>query len=90
MSSDRIGDEREHNRHAAGRLQQRPDAGTASGQDDIGRERHQFRRVPPNALGIARGPAGLERHVAADNPARLLQSLQERAEAGLSFRIVRG
>ncbi len=41
--ADRIGDEREHNRHAAGRLQQRPDAGTASGQDDIGRERHQFR-----------------------------------------------
>ena len=32
---------------------------------------------------LARGPAVLDPHVAADRPARLLQPLQERSEAGL-------
>ena len=43
-----------------------------------------------NAVGIACGPAGVDPHVAADGPAQLRQPLQERCEAGLRFRIVRG
>ena len=42
------------------------DGRAASGQDDVRRERDQFRRVFANALGIARGPAIVDPHVAAD------------------------
>ena len=88
--ADRIGDDREHDRHGAGRLQQRPHGRGAMGQDDVRRERDQFRRVPANLGGIGRGPAGVDPHVAADGPAQLRQPLQERPDAGLKFRIVRG
>ena len=87
---DRIGDGREHDRHRAGRLQQRRHGRGAVGKDDIGRERRQFRRVSANVVGIGRGPAGVDPHVAADGPARLRQLLQERPHPGLKFRIVRG
>ena len=40
------------------------------------------------SVGIARGPAGVDPHVAADGPAQLLQPLQECPDAGLNFRIV--
>ena len=36
------------------------------GQDDVRRERDQFRRVFANGVGIARGPAIVDPHVAAD------------------------
>ena len=36
------------------------------GQDDIGRERGQFRRVPANFGGIGCGPARIDAQVAAD------------------------
>src|SRR5262249_8535591 len=62
---------------------------TATGQDDVWRERKELRRVFANAVGIARTPASVDPHVAGDSPARLLQPLQERGDAGLSFRIVR-
>ena len=55
-----------------------------------GRERDQFRRVFANAVGIACAPAVIDPHVAAVGPAQLLQTLQERREAGLPFGIVRG
>ena len=55
--ADRIGDWHEHDRHGAGRLLQRPHGRAASGQDDVRRERDQFRRVFANAVGIARAPA---------------------------------
>ncbi len=67
---DRIGDDREHDRHGAGRLQQRPHGRGAMGQDDVRRERGQFRRVSANFGGIGRGPAGVDPHVAADGPAQ--------------------
>ena len=54
--ADRIGDNHEHDRHSAGRLQQRPYGRAAMGQDDVRRERDQFRRVSANALGVARRP----------------------------------
>src|SRR6516225_8482317 len=46
--------------------------------------------VSANLGGIDRGPAGLNPHVLPDAPARLLQPLQERPEAGLPYRIVCG
>ena len=51
-----------------------------AGQDDVRRERDQFRRVSANAVGIARRPAGVDLHIAADGPAQLLQPLQERRD----------
>src|SRR6516225_10095645 len=46
--------------------------------------------VSANLGGIDRAPAGLNPHVLPDAPARLLQPLQERPEAGLPYRIVCG
>ena len=60
------------------------------GQDDVGRERGQFRRVSANVGGIGRGPARVDPHVAADGPAQERQRLLERPDAGLKFRVVRG
>jgi hypothetical protein len=77
-ATDRITSHREHDRHGAGRLQQRPHSRSAVGQDDVGRERNQFRRVPANVVSIRASPAGVDPHVAADTPARFLQTLQER------------
>jgi hypothetical protein len=68
-AADRIDDDREHDRHGAGRLQQRPHWSGAMGQDDVRRERGQFRRVSANLGGIGAGPAGVDPHVAADDPA---------------------
>ena len=42
------------------------------------------------ATGVACCPAVVDPHVSAVGPAQLLQHLQKRREAGLSFRIVRG
>src|SRR5262249_46301051 len=50
----------------------------------------QFRRMGAKPVGIARAPAGLDLHVAADGPARLLQALQKCPVARLSERIVGG
>ncbi|HEY5130994.1 MAG TPA: hypothetical protein VIJ35_27510 [Bradyrhizobium sp.] len=69
-AADRIDDDREHDRHGAGRLQQRPHWSGAMGQDDVRRERGQFRRVSANLGGIGAGPAGVDPHVAADDPAQ--------------------
>ena len=58
-------------------------ARTASGQNDIRRERDQFRRVSANVVGIGRGPTSVDPHIATVGPAQLLQALQERRDAGL-------
>jgi len=84
------GGQREHDRHCAVHLQQHSRDRAAAGQDDVWRERKQLGRVFANALGIARPPARVDLHVAGDDPARLPQPLQERGDAGLSFRILRG
>jgi hypothetical protein len=89
-SANRIGDDREHDWHGAGRLQQRPHGRGAMGQDDVRRECGQFRGVPANVSGIGCGPASVDAHVAADGPAQQRQSLQERPDARLKFRVVRG
>ena len=74
---DRVGDDREHDRHAAGRLQQGCDGGAAIGQDDVWSERDQFRREFADVAGISPAPARLDSHVAAVGPAQLLQRLHE-------------
>ena len=88
--ADRIDDDREHDRHRAGRLQHRSHGRSARGQNDVGRERGQFRRVSANIRGIGRGPAGVDAHVVADGPTQLRQRLKERPDPGLKFRVVRG
>ena len=57
----------------------------AMGQNDVRRERGQFRRVPANVGGIARGPAGVDPHVAAVVQPDCCKPLPERPDAGLSF-----
>src|SRR5215472_15387232 len=59
------------------------------GYDHVRRERRQLCCVPANFIGFGRGPARVDLHVAANAPAGLLETLQERAEAGLKFPIVR-
>src|SRR5215831_15023853 len=59
------------------------------GQDDVGRQRDQFRRVSANVVGFASGPARVDAHVAPDDPARLREPLLERPDPGLKVRIVR-
>src|SRR5215813_4658060 len=59
------------------------------GYDHVRRERRQLCCVPANFIGFGRGPARVDLHVAADAPAGLLETLQESAEAGLKFPIVR-
>ena len=87
--TDRIGDTHEHDRHGASCLQQRSHGRSATGHDDVRRERGQFHRVFANGVGIGCGPAGVDPHVAAVDPAQLLQPLQERRVAGLRVWIVR-
>src|SRR5439155_10850646 len=62
----------------------------AVGDDDVRSERGQLRRMFACVVGIARRPADVDAHVAADAPARFLQPLQECCETGLPFRIARG
>ena len=61
----------------------------AIGQDDVGCEREQFRRVRANAVGIARAPAIVDPHVAPVGPAQFLQRLQQCRDTGLPFWIAR-
>jgi hypothetical protein len=44
--------------------------------------------VCASTLGIAGAPTLVDLHVAAIDPAQLLQAFQERPEAGLSFRAI--
>ena len=64
----------EHDRHGAGRLQQGRHGCGARGQDDVRRERDQFRRVFTHAVGIASAPAIIDPNIAAVDPAQLLQA----------------
>src|SRR5262249_684203 len=88
--ADRIGDAREYDRHSAGRLQEWCDRGAGIRQDDVRRERDQFRRVFANSVGIGDTPAGVDADVAAVEPAQLREPLQGRRSAGLKLRVVSG
>ena len=54
--SDRVGDQSEHDRHRAGRLQQRADGGGTKSENDVGGVRGQFGGVSPDRISIAGGP----------------------------------
>ena len=86
---DRIAGDGEDDRYRPGRLLHRRYRRAAMRQDDVRRERGQFRRVLADGGGVASGPANIDPYVAADGPAQLCQRLQERAVEGLKFRIVR-
>src|SRR5262249_39956584 len=74
----------------ARRLQQgRNSCRAAAGNEHVGRERGQFGRMPAKAVGIGRGPARVNLHVAANRPAQLRQCLQKRPDAHLRIWIVR-
>src|SRR5215203_5388476 len=64
-------------------LQQRRYSDGTSCHDDFRRGRNQFGRMFANLVGIGRGPANVDPHVAAVNPAQLLQTLQQSRNAGL-------
>src|SRR5262249_4799785 len=88
--TDRIGDLRENDRHAASRLLQCPYNRTASGQDDVRRECDQPRRVLPKQFNIACAPTSVDPNVAAIRPSQLLQSTHKRRQADRRFRVVPG
>src|SRR5262249_13548995 len=88
--TDRVDHSRKHDRHRSGRLLQRDQNGAGISKNDIWRERDQLRRVAANLVGIARGPANFEAHVAAWDPAELLEPLQERSKASLPIWTIRG
>src|SRR5262249_2531088 len=66
---------RKHDRYGASRLQQQRYDRAPTSQDDVRRERDQFRRVSAEEFGIARAPTILDPHVAADGPTQFLQAL---------------
>src|SRR5262249_55783823 len=66
------------------------DRGAGIRQDDVRRERDQFRRVFAHSVGIGGAPAGVDTDVAAVEPAQLREPLHERRYAGLKLRIVSG
>ena len=72
--ADRIDDLHEHDRHGAGRLQQRLHGRSAGGQDDVRRERNQFRRMFANRSASPR-PSGYRSARCGHRPAQLLQPL---------------
>src|SRR5262245_40583682 len=88
--ADRIGGTRKHNRHGSGCLQQRLHRRCAAGHDDVGRERHQFRRALAKIVRLDGGPVGLDAQVATFTPSQLLQALHQCGVALLDVRIVRG
>src|SRR5262245_48415405 len=86
----RVTDTREDDRDGAGHLQQWRDGGAGRGQYDIGCERDQFGRVFAHGVGLAVAPPVFDPDVLPDDPARVLETLRERSQASLAFRVVRG
>ena len=70
----------EHDRHGAACLLKRAHDRPGGSQDDIRRERDQFRSVSAKAIEIAGAPAVFDPHVAADDPAQFGQPLRERRD----------
>ena len=87
--ADRINNQYKHDRQGAGGLKQRWQNGGASGQNNIRRERHQFRNVTWIARRIAAAPAIVDLQVASYLPPQVPKFLKERSVAGLSLRVVR-
>src|SRR5262245_22845926 len=71
-SADWIGDDREHDRDAVRRLKERSCRKTASGHDDVRRERDQFFGLFAGSGRIAPSKAVVDPYFAARRPAKLL------------------
>ena len=59
-----------------------PARSSRRGQDDVRRERDQFRCLFANLGGVGRGPAGVDAHIAADVPAQQRQPLHGTLRGG--------
>ena len=57
-------------------------------QDHLGGKLDQLRGLLAHGLGVAIAPAVIDPDILTDGPARLLQTLRKRSEAGLRFRVV--
>ena len=71
-SANRVDDTHEHNRYRSGCLLERSHRGACRGENDIGREPDNFRRVSATTLGIDRAPANVDLCVAAERPTPFL------------------
>src|SRR5262245_46564375 len=60
------------------------------GHNDVRRERDEFRRVPSNLSDIGGGPARIDPYIATYSPTQQSQTLMERCEASLKYRIACG
>ena len=87
--ADRIGNQNEHDGHSASHLLQRPHYGAASGQDNLGRECHEFCSVLGITCCIATAPAVVDLQVSANVPSQLPEALMECPDAGLCLRVAR-
>ena len=65
------------------------DGRRTDGQNDIGRERDQFRRKSAIAIGVVRAPTIIDLQIATFGPPELLQRLMKRLGAGLPLRMLR-
>ena len=57
---------------------------------EVFREHDQFGRVFAHGVSPAVAPAIFDADVLPDDPTRVLQTLRERSQEGLTFRVVRG
>ena len=87
--ADRVDALSEDDRKGPGRLLQGRRGGTNTCQDHVWAEREQFDGIFVQARKIARAPARIDMHIAADLPTCPLQPLQECREPGLHLRLVR-
>jgi len=62
----------------------------AIGQDHVRRQLQQLRGGGSYPIGVTEPPLKIDLNIAADDPAKLLESFPERRGAELSFRIVLG
>ena len=89
-SADRIRDDHEYDRHGVvAPCSSAPRSLAALGEDHLRRECDHFRCVLASG-GNVRAKTEVELDIAAIGPAQFLQSVRERGEAGLRFRIVGG
>src|SRR5215468_8656454 len=85
----RISHGREHDGQSAAEMLQSCHGYGAAGQDDVGREREQFRGIFCAPVGVVLGPADVDPHITSNIPAQFLQALVERCKSILTFRVVR-
>src|SRR5262249_28178532 len=89
-AADWIGGGRENDGDAARLLQHRRGGGCVLRKNEVGPQLDDFPRESLHQLHIRRRPASVDPDIAALRPAELLESLAERRDKGLSFRVALG